>query len=144
MREFIFDKERSFYSPTEIFERITLFGGNVLTTELIKEKVLADEISPDIVKVVERLVRTSHKGWDVCVEEFVEKWGVIGQNIVDEALKTGLLRTWQRDTAGPRRHFVRFQVDRNQLLASLRDKTVDSQIEKFWRSVGALSKSGHL
>lgn len=129
------EKDRSFYSPREIAERITLLGAKFDAAELIKEHVLADDISTDVVEVVEKLIRASHKGWDICVEEFVEKWGSLGEKVIEEGLQAGILRAWNRDVGGPRRHFVRFQVDRNLLLTSLRDAKVDPTIEKFWRAV---------
>lgn len=129
------DKEKTFYSPKEINERISLLGGQISQGELIKEQVLADEIPAEVVETVERLIKASHKGWDICVEEFVERWGDTGSKIVQEGLRWGLLREWNRDTGGPRRHFVRFQVDRNSLLSALKNPPTSDTLTKFWRSL---------
>jgi len=134
------NREKTFYSPQEITERIVLLGATVGSTEeLIQERVLADDIPADAIDVVERLVRASNKGWDVCIEEFSEKWGPLGAAAIDIALRYKILRTWNRDTGGPRRHFVRFQIDRNRLLQSLREPSVESQIEGFWRDLAQVA-----
>lgn len=129
------ESQRTFYSPKEISERIALLGGTISTTSPTPERVLADEVSDEVIIIVEKLVIASNKGWDICVEEFVERWGSIGQEVIEHGLKCDVLRKWNRDVAGPRRHFVRFQIDRNRLLQALRESAVDPQIERFWRGI---------
>jgi hypothetical protein len=129
------EKDRTFYSPREINERLILLGATLTTENSAPERVLADDIDEAVIDVVERLVKASNKGWDICVEEFTERYGRLGQQVIDYALECGVLRTWNRAVAGPRKHFVRFQIDRNRLLQALRESNIDPDLEKFWRGL---------
>jgi hypothetical protein len=128
------ESSRLVYSPEEIVQRLKLAGATIGSGRA-PILTLADEVNPDLIYYVEQLVKHSQRNWDICVEEYVEKVGESGDLVIRTALEHGILRNWPRETGGPRKTFVRFIVDRDNLMKCLAADVADPKLSAFWRKL---------
>jgi hypothetical protein len=95
----------------------------------------ARAVSEELRQGVERLVKASIRTCDVAVEEMEERYGKSVKKIVGAGLKVGVLRQVEKDTRGPKKTFVRFQVDKPRLLSGQAGPTGERMIDEFWKEL---------
>jgi hypothetical protein len=65
-----------------------------------------------------------------------DQHGRIARDVIRAGTESGVLKGVSKAVRGPKRHFVRFNVDRDTLLNGQVYKTSDPSIEEFWQVVG--------
>lgn len=127
--------DHSLFAPDAIAAWIGSAGGR--WNRLDRDEMAADRRTPgvreDVIHVVERYVKMSRRTWDVAISDVEEKEGEeLARAVARVGVDTAVLRPAERATSGPRKSFVRFQVDRDRLLRGQIESTGDSAIDRFW------------
>jgi hypothetical protein len=88
-------------------------------------------VTDEFLTCLESLVRASERTCDVVIEEVDEEPRAL-RFITKTGLQIGIIKNVKRDASGPRKHFIRFAVDREKLLRGQAGSTGNNQIDNFW------------
>jgi len=136
-RSFELDGEVPVYSPQDVEKSIRTLGGAVTGGRFPAgaSAVAPLSILPDAAKCVERFVRQSERTWDVAIEAMEEEFPALAKMIAAVGRQTRVLKDSRKPTAGPKKTFVRFTVDRSKLAEGRNGTSDDSTINEFWRKI---------
>lgn len=120
------------FDPSEVTRALERSGARVETAaEMAARAAFARRVAEDAVEAVARAVRRSQQSCDLAVDE-LEPLGRNGRAMVRIGLESGVLREVHKTTSGPRKDFVRFQVDRQLLVRGQVERTGVGPIDTFW------------
>ncbi|MBX3712203.1 MAG: hypothetical protein KF800_09610 [Lysobacter sp.] len=120
------------FAPEEISELLSRHGAKSVNQA---PPARLFEVDPELIRVVERFVRRSVKLWDIALEDFEEECGELGGLIVRTGLEVGVLKEISKATSGPKKRFVRLQVDRDELSSGWRKLTNSKAVRDFWEKL---------
>lgn len=125
--------ERTYFAPEEIASILQRAGAKVDVAAAPAPPVPPQvRTREDVVECVGRFVRASQRTTIVAVEDMEEQCGALAKAVSRSGLESGVLREDVRSAAGPRKTFVRFEVDRSLLLRGGTERTRNAQIDAFW------------
>jgi len=130
------DAERTYFDPTEIRRTIAGYGGH-FEVPAVQPTVALPFPNMKLVACVERVVRLSDRQTDVAIEDLYERFGEDAALVAKVGVATGVFKTVQRPTSGPKKHFVRFAVDRSLVLPGQSGPTNVKAIDEFWNQLRA-------
>jgi hypothetical protein len=128
--------ERTVYEPSEVFSVLVMIGAAAEA----KEKVEAyREVQPDAVKTIEKLARAFGRANPVCTSDD-QLTSIFShytwEKIERRLLEADVVRAEFRSTKGPKKTFLRRQVNIDELMQGLRrDATVPSSVFRFWNEI---------
>ena len=129
-------EEGSFFAPEEINGRLKQLGCRVIRVSGVSvQQTPLLEIDKTAVKCVDRMVRASNRTCDIAVEEMIDLSGTIAKDIVRIGIDTGVLKEVSKDVSGPRKHFVRFCVDREAVRTGHVSSTGQLETDTFWKDI---------
>ena len=122
------------YEPAQIQSILEEHGATVVrSADVEARKAFATRVSREVSDGVARVVRRSQRASDISHDEIEEELTPHGKKVIKAGLQSGVLREHDKATSGPRKEFVRFQVDRQLLLRGQAERTGDQRIDEFWR-----------
>lgn len=126
--------ERTYFAPEEIAEILSRAGARLAVAAPPPPPPVAQiRTRDDVVECVGRFVRASQRTTIVSVDDMEEQCGsVIAKAVSRSGLESGVLREDVRSASGPRKTFVRFEVDRSLLLRGGTERTRNAAIDAFW------------
>lgn len=95
-------------------------------------KLLA--IRDDIARLLEKAIKSSERTCDVAMEDLATDQKVVNY-LIRAGSDCGILREISKDVSGPRKRFIRFNVDRNKLLRGKGETIGDLRIDSFWNDM---------
>lgn len=127
--------EEPVFEPGGIERRLEKMGARIIRPQAPAAATPApwrpsEEVSQCLEWIVDRSVDTC----DVAEEVIVDKFGKLGKRVVRLGLETGVLKlNPTKNAGGPRKTFVRFEVDRERLMRTF--AADGSAIGRFWKGV---------
>lgn len=123
------------YEPDQIFTVLEERGARVeRTLQRPLHPQPAAFIDPEATQAVAKMVRRSQRASDLPTED-IEGMFSEGRKLLRIGLESGVLKDHPKRTSGPRKSFVRFQVDRQLLLRGQSEPTGDARIDDFWAAL---------
>jgi len=123
------------FSPEDVARGLEELGATVTQPPRPVAPVPAVVPVPiEFIECLEAFVRASEKTCDFSVEEVCTE-NRAGNLIARMGTEAGVLRDVKKQVGGPKRRFLRFNVDRERLLRGQAGATGDDRIDTFWKDV---------
>jgi hypothetical protein len=126
--------DRLLFVPDAIRHELSTHGAQFADTsanpQAPEQAISVDE---KVIDITNRLVRQSIRSCDVAVEEFEESHDWQGKEVIKIGLNAGVLDyNDKKKVSGGRKTFVRFTVDREQLMSAYPNPPKGTVVERFW------------
>lgn len=128
---FEFPEGGGIYSPSEIYAFL-VGAGAIITSSSNSNDGPYRNAAKDALRCLELFVKRSGRGSDVVVEEIAEYVPRFATQVAKLAIECNIAKEVARSASGSRKMFLRFVVDKNNLLEALSAPSRDDRIENFW------------
>lgn len=130
------DAEITHFEPAAIEADIVGHGGLFALKAVRTPGRQPLSVGDEALRCVERFVKASERSTDIALDNIEHKCGSeMTTAIAKIGIATGVFKEVTKNTKGPKKHFVRFAVDRSRLLGGQHEPAGISQIEEFWKKV---------
>ncbi|HSE59336.1 MAG TPA: hypothetical protein VLA99_11590, partial [Nitrospiraceae bacterium] len=124
------------FSPDDIDSTLEGLGAKIHQPPQAQEyKPPVPCIQKEVLRSIHKFVKASEHTCDVAIQDIEEQCGTTAPQVAKLGLRRRIFREVTRPTSGPKKTFVRFQVDRDKLLRGQAEVTGDSSIDEFWKDI---------
>jgi len=123
------------YSPQSIKNYLHSMKCKV---EIPVEEVDIVQIKDKYVGLVDSIIKKSLKSCDFTLEEIEEEYGKQSKKICKALIDCNLLKYVKKDCGGRNKTFVRFSVDKSEILKCVNEESNFADINKFWNIVRSM------